>query len=140
MLKPGSRMRIRPSIVTIIAAAALTACAGLQRASSGQIGCPSDEIAITDKSRGWSSVTWTASCRGNTYYCAAVSTGKDEQISCKQAVAKSSAPTSQSAATSAASSGGAAAPAAAAGSPAGCQYDTQCKGERICKAGQCVDP
>lgn len=23
---------------------------------------------------------------------------------------------------------------------AGCQYDTQCKGERICAAGQCVDP
>jgi hypothetical protein len=23
---------------------------------------------------------------------------------------------------------------------AGCQYDTQCKGERICRSGRCVDP
>jgi hypothetical protein len=23
---------------------------------------------------------------------------------------------------------------------AGCQYDTQCKGERVCRASQCVDP
>lgn len=83
-------------------------------------------------------MTWTASCRGNTYYCSAVSTGKDsEQISCRQAVVKSSAATAPSAAASGATSGGAAAPAEAAG---GCQYDTQCKGERICKAGQCVDP
>jgi hypothetical protein len=135
-------MRIRSSIVAALAAMTLAACAGqIQRASSGQIGCPSEEITISDKSRGWSSVTWTASCRGNTYYCSAVSTGKDgEQISCKQEVAKSSAPTAQSAPASAATSGGSAAPAEAAASTGGCQYDAQCKGERICKAGQCVDP
>jgi hypothetical protein len=135
-------MRIRSSIVAALAAMALAACAGqIQRASSGQIGCPAGEITITDKSRGWSSVTWTASCRGNTYYCSAVSTGKDsEQISCKQAVPKSSDAMVPSAAAGAASSGGAAVPADAAGGSGGCQYDTQCKGERICKAGQCVDP
>jgi hypothetical protein len=135
-------MRIRFAMIAACAAMTLAACAGqIQRASSGQIGCPSDEITITDKSRGWSSVTWTASCRGNTYYCSAVSTGKDsEQISCKQAVAKSNAATAASATASTASSGGAAAPAEAAASTGGCQYDAQCKGERICKAGECVDP
>jgi hypothetical protein len=127
-------MRIRFSMTAAVAAMTLAACAGqIQRASSGQVGCPAEEITIADKNRSWGSVTWTASCRGNTYYCSAVSTGKDtEQISCKQAVAKDNAPAAQSAA----SSGGATAPADA----AGCQYDTQCKGERICKAGQCVDP
>ena len=30
--------------------------------------------------------------------------------------------------------------AAPAPSPAGCQYDSQCKGNRICAAGTCVDP
>jgi hypothetical protein len=129
-------------MIAASAAMTLAACAGqIQRASSGQIGCPSEEITITDKSRGWGSVTWTASCRGNTYYCSAVSTGNDtEQIACKQAIAKSNAPAAESAVASAASSGGATAPAEAATGTTGCHYDAQCKGERICKAGQCVDP
>jgi hypothetical protein len=33
-----------------------------------------------------------------------------------------------------------AAPAPANAAPAGCQYDTQCKGDRICRGGQCVSP
>jgi hypothetical protein len=32
------------------------------------------------------------------------------------------------------------APNADPGARTGCQYDTQCKGDRICRAGQCVDP
>ncbi len=32
------------------------------------------------------------------------------------------------------------APAAAPSPLPGCQYDAQCKGERICRAGQCVEP
>jgi hypothetical protein len=32
------------------------------------------------------------------------------------------------------------APAAPAAGQPGCQYDTQCKGERVCVSGQCVDP
>jgi hypothetical protein len=41
-------------------------------------------------------------------------------------------------ATPAASAASAAAPAAPAAE--GCHYDTQCKGDRICSGGQCVDP
>jgi PEGA domain len=31
-------------------------------------------------------------------------------------------------------------PAAVPAAPGGCQYDAQCKGDRICRAGQCVAP
>jgi hypothetical protein len=36
---------------------------------------------------------------------------------------------------------GATTPAPSSGAaPAGCSYDTQCKGDRVCEAGQCVSP
>jgi hypothetical protein len=71
--------------LTILAAAALSGCAGLQQqlvderktVSSGFIGCPPAEIAISDGQ----SLTWTAQCRGKTFYCV-VGNG----TSCKAAI------------------------------------------------------
>jgi hypothetical protein len=61
----------------------LGACASLPAASSGKIGCPENEITITDDNSGWSSRTWTAWCRGKRFFCTATQTGKDtSDISC----------------------------------------------------------
>lgn len=58
-------------IVCGIALLLLTACAThpRQQASSGLIGCPPSEVVLSDLKSGWSSVTWTATCRGKTFYC-----------------------------------------------------------------------
>jgi hypothetical protein len=48
----------------------VTACArDLARASSGAIGCPHENIAVSEVSVGWSRMSWTARCREQTFYC-----------------------------------------------------------------------
>lgn len=37
--------------------------------TSGEIGCPAAEIKISDGDMGWTTNTWTANCRGKTFYC-----------------------------------------------------------------------
>lgn len=96
--------------------------AQIKSATSGQIGCPADEIEIQDHETGWSSVTWTAICRGKRHYCSSVGTGRGtHQITCTPEQ-------------------GGAPPAGAAPAAGGCQNDSQCKGDRVCEAGTCVDP
>lgn len=47
-----------------------TSCLSAARRSSGAIGCPASEITISDESVGLiGDNTWTATCRGRTYYC-----------------------------------------------------------------------
>lgn len=109
-------------------------CASLQSASSGQIGCAEKDIVIKDDQMGWNTRTWTAECHGKRFYCSAVQTGKEQsQISCKEepaAAAVASAPQPQPTV-----------PAAPTPPPAeGCKFDTQCKGDRVCQKGECVDP
>jgi hypothetical protein len=54
--------------------AVLTGCGpNLQAMSSGFIGCPPSEIAISDEND--SSGTWTAACRGRTFYCTNIVSG-----------------------------------------------------------------
>ncbi len=93
-----TNFRILPVFSLLLSAASLTGCAhALARYSSGQIGCPPDEITISDDRRGWGNRTWTAECRGRTYFC----TGSDEDISCRardEAVSASSAPAAPAAA------------------------------------------
>jgi hypothetical protein len=120
----------------------LAGCGGLQAVTSGQIGCAEEDIQIIDKHRGWADVTWTAECHGKRFYCSSFSSGAGEaatsQVTCKEAVAEqvqaAAAPPlgSSSPATSAAS--------APAGETAGCHYDTQCKGDRLCIKGECAAP
>ncbi|MBI2389252.1 MAG: hypothetical protein HYV09_06525 [Deltaproteobacteria bacterium] len=93
--------------------------------TSGQIGCPASEITITNDESGWSTRTWTAHCRGKTYYCSSHSGGGSQataQVSCKEAQQPASGAVESSS------------------DVGGCKYDTQCKGERVCQNGRCVEP
>ena len=94
----------------------------LERVTSGPVGCPASDIEITSKDTDWvgNARTWTAECHGKTYYCSAQGGGGNAApvAVCNPATNEGS--KSQPA--------------------AGCQYDTQCKGDRICRAGACVEP
>lgn len=53
-----------------VSALLVSACASHSAAlTSGQIGCPTEELKITSQDVGWSTKTWTAECRGKTFYC-----------------------------------------------------------------------
>lgn len=50
----------------------LAACVSVgtyQRYSSGSVGCPPNEIGISDQSERFVGSTWTATCRGKRFYC-----------------------------------------------------------------------
>jgi hypothetical protein len=96
-------------------------CASLESVTSGHIGCSATDITIIDDSPGWNTRSWTAECHGKLYYCFGTS-GNSSQISCKPAEDDDSEAV------------------AAPVQPAGCQYDTQCKGDRICRERACVEP
>ena len=102
---------------------ALAGCFNLAAASSGQIGCPANDISITNDEAGFAIRTWTAQCRGQTYFCS--SQGRGPQISCAPAMVPPP---------------GVPAPTGVVLKGEGCQYDTQCKGDRVCRDRLCVDP
>lgn len=121
-------MRLHHATILFLGLGSVTLTAGcysLPAATSGQIGCAEKDITIADEEQNFGSKTWTATCEGKTYYCSAVGGGQyaPPQISCKEQGGHASAP-----------------PPAAPAPAAGCQFDTQCKGDRLCKAGRCVDP
>lgn len=69
-----SRSRIQPRTAVFLAAAtsvSLLGCStrGLQVIASGKIGCPPDEIEISNVDTGYSASTWTATCRGVRHFC-----------------------------------------------------------------------
>ena len=109
-------------ILVLFTLVATTAACGLEGITSGQIGCPASEITITDDRAGFNEREWTAQCHERTYYCSAAGGGRSSSISCKESSDASGSEASTSA------------------KAAGCTYDTQCKGDRVCKAGQCVEP
>jgi hypothetical protein len=100
----------------------ITGCIGLEGITSGQIGCPASEITITDDHQGFLDREWTAQCQGHVYYCSSSSSvnGRNHEMSCKENEPSQ--------------------PASSPRAPTGCQYDTQCKGDRVCQAGKCVVP
>ncbi len=109
----------------MIGAVAASGCGNLRAISAGQIGCPENQIKISQEKDSWGTSTWTAECRGRRFFCSAVSTGKDSsQINCKEESGSGSASTKS---RKSAPSGG-------------CHYDTQCKGDRICVHGECTSP
>lgn len=115
MTRTNSRMR---ALVGLTALATLGGCVSLPKVTSGQIGCPEEQIRISQEDTSINVQTWTATCRGQTYFCSSSGNGQGTpQVACKEAQASTR--------TSTAS---------------GCAYDTQCKGDRICRAGTCVDP
>lgn len=56
-------------IAIVAIALAVTGCASREEMTSGEIGCPPNEIVITDGKMGLATNTWTATCRGKTFYC-----------------------------------------------------------------------
>ena len=59
--------------------------------SAGHIGCPKDEIKISDENVGWRSTSsWRASCRGHQFYCSSISGGHESvpRVSCKEELKK----------------------------------------------------
>ena len=101
-------------------------CTTTAEVSSGYVGCPADEIVVSNEKSSWSARTWTATCRGRTFHCVSRGGGEDHpsEIACN-ALQDTTVP------------GGAN---AAPPTNGGCSYDTQCKGDRVCEAGQCVSP
>jgi hypothetical protein len=64
-------MRIVMLIVVIVALASCSASTGeLQNLTSGKIGCPANDIQISNSQTGMKTASWTAVCHGKTYLCA----------------------------------------------------------------------
>lgn len=111
-----------------VIAVMLSGCmATLLSATAGQVGCYPGEISVTNQQYEPTGSMWTAECRGRRYLCTStVNTtvwgpqtyGSGAQVSC---ALDYQGPTPGLA-------------------PGGCAYDTQCKGDRICQRGVCVEP
>jgi hypothetical protein len=76
-------------IVYVFVAILATACssAGFYKSSSsGQIGCPEDQIEISDVSSQLRGQTWIAACKGRRFYCNSTSSSGfgSNQITCKE--------------------------------------------------------
>jgi hypothetical protein len=119
-------------------AVTLGGCASLESVSSGQVGCAEQDITISNDEGGLGTRTWVATCHGKRFFCSAVAGGNGaSQVSCKEEVVEGRekqpgdrgevvrrpkpSPPAESA-------------------DSGCQFDTQCKGDRICDHGECVAP
>jgi hypothetical protein len=101
----ASRLSRAWLLVAIVLSLLVSACGGTARASSGQIGCPANEIEISDKSVSVGTTTWTATCRGRVFYCSSATTGdKTSQYQCTEAMDSSPSPSSAEPATATASS------------------------------------
>jgi hypothetical protein len=129
-------------VVGLLAVAALSGCGSLQSASSGQIGCAEDDIVISNDERGFGTRTWVATCHGKRFFCSAVSGGESVQVSCKEAtrdeggeMRRGSEPRGEMVRRPEQE-----APRRSEPEPGGCQYDTQCKGDRVCDDGECISP
>jgi hypothetical protein len=120
-----------PIVLVALCGLGAAACASIPAVTSGQIGCAERDIVITDDEVGWATRTWTAECHGKRYFCSAHGGGGNStpQVSCTPA---NDQPTPTAVVASA--------PAAAPAAKDGCKFDTQCKGDRVCRDGACADP
>ncbi len=85
------------STVLRFAAAAILVCAtgcadsdSLRSISAGHVGCTYDEIEVSDESGAIGSRRWTATCRGQTYYCSANQAGYGLSYACTPAASTGS--------------------------------------------------
>jgi hypothetical protein len=76
------------SRATLLTLLLLCGCAAstesLQSASSGEIGCSPNDIAISEYKLNMYTSSWTAVCKDKTYYCSGSDTLK-HRATCKQA-------------------------------------------------------
>ncbi|MDH5676397.1 MAG: hypothetical protein OEZ06_30035 [Myxococcales bacterium] len=61
--------RRRGLFAALAAGLALCGCVNLAELSAGSVGCPEDEIEVSDDKSGFTVRTWTASCRSKRYFC-----------------------------------------------------------------------
>ena len=70
-------------------ASAITGCMtkldGYRPKTSGVIGCPVDELVITNFNWGLETDTWEVSCRGQTFYC---SSDGGSKVNCAKGLQK----------------------------------------------------
>lgn len=59
-------------LVAVLSAVALAGCVNREAMTSGVIGCPVNEVHLKDVATQLTTGTWTATCRGKTFYCTAV--------------------------------------------------------------------
>ncbi len=58
--------------------------------TSGEIGCPTSEIKVSDGDMGWTTDTWTAICRGKTFFCTYTSSlNLSSRTQCKEEISLS---------------------------------------------------
>jgi hypothetical protein len=129
----------RSRIWTLVLSASslfLFGCASLESASSGQIGCAEQDIVISQDEMGFGTRTWVATCHGKRFFCSAIG-GESTQVSCKEAMEARRTPQHGDRGEMVRRPQ---TPQPAAQEESGCQYDTQCKGDRICDDGECVTP
>ncbi|MBI2395943.1 MAG: hypothetical protein HYV09_40640 [Deltaproteobacteria bacterium] len=75
--------RLAVAAAMLVALASTGCMANLKAASSGKIGCSPSSIEIEDDKEDWGSRTWTATCKGQRYFCSATATGRSSaDISC----------------------------------------------------------
>lgn len=81
-------VRRRLPKVLLVVALSLTACAsrlkGLQSATAGQVGCPPNDILITERESSFGTSAWTAQCHGRSFECSSINS-MSPQVSCREA-------------------------------------------------------
>jgi hypothetical protein len=79
-------MRTITGFIILIIMATGCATGFYKSSSSGQIGCPEDQIEISDVSSQLRGQTWIATCKGRRFYCNSTSSGGmgSNQITCKE--------------------------------------------------------
>jgi len=116
-------MNLKSALLICSLALAQVSCTGPATVSAGQVGCSPGDIEIVDHKAHWGSDTWVAICAGQRYHCTFTASQQGGgETSCTRAQSDVQSSTDSST------------------SGAGCQYDQQCKGDRVCDSGQCVSP
>jgi len=64
----------------------LVGCATHAKLTSGLIGCSPDEVEISDLNRGFIVGSWTAKCKGRTFYCTGTVVDGGMHGDCKEAL------------------------------------------------------
>jgi hypothetical protein len=83
----GRSVSLLLGFATMLAALSVGCTVNLAEASAGEVGCPAHEIAISQDRMGEGTRSWTASCRGEVFYCSAAGTGNGTaQYQCSPAL------------------------------------------------------
>lgn len=82
------RVRLKLSALALLALASCGPLSSLQLASSGHIGCPPEEIVISNDHLSFGARAWQGSCRARTYQCSSMG----NTMSCVQLLAPTALP------------------------------------------------